>query len=158
MIDIKEQDLKDLAEKKIESLTRDIKKWRAVIDALDNTNNQGFLFPKEEKKSAKQLRIKDKPNTLREKCEKILFDFDEPLTSRDLKKEVESRYKQKYEFNSFSGSFSQSYRRRNSMIKKYDVPDPSLKVKSAYCLKNWFDDTGILKEEYQKKIKQKYFV
>lgn len=158
MIDLgrEEKIVKELAIRKMNFHSREARKWRNIIETL-NSNYQEDLFPNEKLKSKMIVRIKKTPKTLRERCERTLLDMDMPLTSRDLKKEVESRFKKKYPFNTFSGSFSQSYRAKSSRIAKFDVPKPSLYVKSVYCLKIWFDDTGELQDEYKKKINERYF-
>ena len=163
MDEIKEQHLKQFAEKKIAELRKELKKWHLFISALEDERGEPQrvlpfegTFTSTNRKAQVQKRIKDNPITLRERCEKILYDKDVPMTTRELMNEIKSRYKKQYEFNSFSGSFSQSYRRKGSLIIKYDLPDASMEFKAVYCLKNWYDDTGELSQEYRDKIKEMY--
>jgi hypothetical protein len=156
VLEQEEKQVKEFAFKKMVYHQREARKWRSIVEAL-SASLQEDLFPTEKDKSKPIIMVRAKPKTLRERCESTLIEMDVPLTSRDLKKEVEERFKKKYPFNTFSGSFSQSYRAKSSLIEKYDVPKPSLHVKSVYCLKSWFDDTGELRDEYKNKIKKRYF-
>jgi hypothetical protein len=160
----KEQHLRRFAEKKIEELRKELKKWHLFLSALEEEEPQQKVFTFNEtnqtvnKNLQIQKRIKENPATLRERCEKILYDMDVPLTTRELMNEVKSRYKKQYGFSAFSGSFSQSYRRKGSLIAKYDLPNASMEFKAVYCLKNWYDVTGKLSQEYRDKIKERYLV
>lgn len=159
MENIKDQDLKRFAEQKIESLRRELRKWYSVIEALDESYiRQPDLFEVEKTKPVKQsIRIKENPSSLRERCEKILYDLNEPLTTRELKDIVEKRFDQKYSFNSFSAAFSQAYRRKSSFIKKYDLQNPAKGIPSVYGLKEWFNSlTGDLEPEYLNKVQEKF--
>lgn len=163
MENIRDQDLKRFAEQKIESLRRELRKWYSVIEALDESYiRQPDLFEEGETKpvvkpAKRSIRIKENPTSLRERCEKILYDLNEPLTTRDLKDIVEKRFNQKYNFNSFSGGFSQSYRRKSSFIKKYDLQNPAKGIISVYGLKEWFNPlTGDLEPEYLNKVFKRY--
>ena len=165
MENIEDQDLKRFAEKKIESLRKELRKWYSLLEAIEESNptgSQADLFDIDSNKTDVKTnnsnpRIKENPMSLRERCEKIVYDLDEPLTTRDLKKILEQRYGKKYNFYSFSGSFSQAYRRKNSLIKKYDLEEPTTKVIAVYGLKDWFNPlTGELKNEYKEKLIKRY--
>ena len=151
-----EKQVREFAIKRMFYHQREAKKWRSIVETL-NANQQEDLFPTEKDKSKPKIIVRANPKTLRERCESTLVEMDVPLTRKDLQKEVEERFKKKYLSNTFSGSFSQAYRAKSSLIEKYDVPEPSLHVKSVYCLKGWFDDTGELKDEYKQKINERYF-
>ena len=160
---IKDQDIKKYAEQKIELLRKELRKWYALIEALDESQvKQTNLFESDNlkteiNKTRPNIRIKENPTSLRERCEKILYEADEPMTTRELKKLVEQKYNQEYNFYSFSGSFSQSYRRRSSFIKKYDIQNPTQEIIAVYGLKNWFNPiTGELEKEYLDKVFAKY--
>lgn len=158
-MEIKEQDLKEFAKTKINSLNKELQKWQRLLEALGEEQElQSELFPTKKPESislASKPKIKSNPTSLRERCEKILFDLDVPLTSRELMTELEKKYNKKYDFYSFSGSFSQSYRKKNSLIIKYDLENSSKDVKAIYCLKNWLVG-GELLGLYKDKIRSRY--
>lgn len=156
-MELKERDLKKYAQQKIDVLKNEIKKWQLVLNALEEDSEQPDLFPNNQSPPrAIAKKIKPNPTTLRERCEKILFEANEPMTTRELKKQVEQQFGKQYNFYSFSGSFSQTYRSRKSLIKKYDLQNPTNEVKAVYCLNDWFDVTGKLKKEYLDKVEEKY--
>ena len=160
---INDELLRQFAEHKIEVLREELKKWYSVLNALESsTGNQVELFKEEKIKStpkALPFKLKEKPQTLREKCERILYDINEPLTTRDLRNELEKKFKDHYSFSSFSGSFSQAYRRKSSFIRKYNLPHPTNDVKVVYGLKHWFHPvTKTMGDEYYQKVKDRYNV
>ena len=160
---LKEQDLRKFAEQKIHTLRNELRKWYAFVEALDSSSTkQADLFESVEtqlktKNDKIKIRIKENPVTLRERCEKILFDADELMTSRELLNAVEKRFKATYSFSGFSGSFSQAYRRKSSLIKRYDFQNPAIGLVAVYGLKTWFNlVTNEIEKEYLEKIYNKY--
>jgi hypothetical protein len=154
---IKDQDLKRFAENKVNLLRKELNKWYAILEALDSSAVQQTELFESNKKAKPNIRIKDNPTTLRERCEKILYDLDEPMTTRELEKVIEQRYNQKFTFSGFSGSFSQAYRRKSSLIRKYDLRNPAKGIIAVYVLKTWLNQTsGELEQEYLDKVSNKY--
>lgn len=162
MSELKEEDIKEFAKTKIKELNKELQKWKNVLDSFSGEEKEirtSQLVTPSEKSAVGYSgnKIKSNPKTLRERCEKILFDVDVPLTSRDLMNEYAVRYNKKYDFYSFSGTFSMQYRAKNSMIQKFDLPNPLRDVKTIYGLKNWFSGEDLF-ELYKKKVENKYGV
>lgn len=143
-----QQDVRHTIRQKIEELKEQIRNYETTLETLDEIYG-------EEQEQIFELTPEDKPKrklTLKMKTEAVLKETQEPLTSRQLMNVINQRYpEKKYKFGQFSGQFSVIYRRKNSNIRNYEIPDAPPKFKVFYGLKSWFSGND-LKQEYKDKI------
>jgi hypothetical protein len=152
----------ELTEEQIKKVLRDkIKSYESLIDKCKRALEafgENYDKPQDLKldlvdnvKTENRIIVSNKPNTLRAKIEKILIDNDVPMTSRELMEGINKAYNKSYDFNNFSGNFSQLYRKSNSNIKKYELSDVPNELKTVYGLRNWFN-VDELKQEFIEKF------
>lgn len=149
-MEFSEEQIKKALRDKIKFHQIQIDKCKKALDAFGESlekqiDNQPTIF--DEIKTQDRMIISKRTNTLRAKIENILVKKNTPMTSRELMEEINQLYGKAYDFNNFSGNFSQLYRKQNSNIKKYEIDNVPNEFKTVYGLKNWFTGDE-LKLEY----------
>lgn len=147
-------------EDKIETIQavadQQIQKYRHAIEALKELPEYEGLAEASESESEIHEEMIHPKKTLNQKVLDVLNKTQLPLTSRDLMENVNASFPDKeYEFNKWSGSFSQMYQKPKSGIKKFSLENMPVHISAFYCLDEWFEENE-LKIEYLQKISKNY--
>ncbi len=152
-----EDQIKQGLREKIKQLEKQIEACKTALKAFGED-----IKPKDleinvfdEGKATDTLIISTKKNTVRARVEGLLADTQTPMGSREVMEALNKIYNKSYTFNNFSGNFSQTYRKPNSRIKRYEIADAPAEYKFVYGLKSWADGDE-LKQEYLQRFIDKH--
>lgn len=151
-MNLQEFQVREFAKNKVKELQKEIDKWNKVLDAFGDVRENNFINTKKRlviRKSSSKL-------TVNQMVKNVLNEAETPLTSRDIMNMLNNKYNKDYTLDNFSGAFSSMYRKPKSGILQYNLQNPTLEVKAVYGLDNWFLEENVLKEEYKKRLVEKY--
>ncbi len=123
-----------------------VERYANALRALGETVNIGSPLPA---KLGKPMNTNKHNVTMKEKIISVLTTADKPLTSREIMEAINEAFirEEKYDFNSFSGNFSQTWKKAG--VKKYERPSAPIEFRVVYGLSDWFTASGDLKPHFK---------
>lgn len=125
-----------------------MKKYRLALEAFDSVEPLVSAAPRQQD-IFKAVHAGNRKEKLIDRGAKILEKQAIPLTGRELFELLGLT-----NYNSFSGQFSQEYRKDGSPIDQFVLQTAHAKQKYFYCLKSWYTN-GELRQEYVDKLNAK---
>lgn len=157
-MDLTEEQIKQGLRNKIKGLEKQIEHCKVALKAFGEDFNkprdlQINVF--DEINIQDTVTIRKDRKTVRARVEGLLADIQTPMTSREIMDTMNRVFKKNYKFNNFSGNFSQTYRKANSKIQRFEIADQPAEYKFVYGLKSWAVDEE-LKQEYSQRFIDKH--
>ena len=153
---MKDEEIRKILEEKIAQAKKEyitkVTRYQKALEALGGLirkDSQYYRPITEEIPTVLRVNASEKNQpsfTMKQKIHHVLKSANLPLTARQIMTAINVEYpERKYTYESFSGNFSQTYRKAG--VKKYERPNAPIETRTVYGLKEWFEGND-LKVEY----------